>query len=27
MVKHNASYVEAHPNRLKSQLPKTSSGQ
>lgn len=22
MVKHTASYVEAHPNRLKSQLPK-----
>ena len=25
MVKHSASYVEAHPNRLKSQLPQTPS--
>lgn len=23
MVKHSASYTEAHPNRLKSQLPRT----
>jgi cytochrome c-type biogenesis protein CcmE len=26
MVKHTASYVEAHPSRLKSQLPATSTG-
>jgi cytochrome c-type biogenesis protein CcmE len=24
MVKHSASYTEAHPNRLQSQLPTTS---
>jgi cytochrome c-type biogenesis protein CcmE len=27
MVKHTASYVEAHPNRLKSQLPKKAGSQ
>jgi cytochrome c-type biogenesis protein CcmE len=27
MVKHTANYVEAHPNRLKSQLPKKAGGQ
>ena len=26
MVKHTASYVEAHPDRLKSQLPASGSG-
>ena len=26
MVKHSASYVEAHPNRLKSQLPPNTAG-
>lgn len=26
MVKHSASYVEAHPNRLKSQLPPATTG-
>lgn len=26
MVKHSASYTEAHPGRLKSQLPKTPTG-
>ena len=26
MVKHTASYVEAHPDRLKSQLPATRVG-